>query len=194
MSTKHNKAIIARPGTAERWDDICSVMGLQGCYGGCWCLCWLMKRSEMDRLGTPCRREAFQKLTKRQEPPGLLFYDVSKGDARMPFGRCALGPRSHFPVLQRSPVLRPVDTEPNWSMVCFYVTPPCRGQGFFRLMVEHGLSYARSNGAERLEAYPHDGHRDGMPAYMGHAPVFLSLGFTEIARRKPLRPILRYEW
>jgi len=191
--TERAPDIDARPAGAERWKDLVTVFGRCGAYDGCWCMYWRRKRSELGRMKTAGRRDALRELTTRARPPGLLYYDLSDEKAPVPFGWCALGPREDFSVLQRSPVLKPVDELPTWSMVCFFVREQYRGRGLFRRLAELALDYARAQQAPRIEAYPRENHLTGPYAYQGITPVYLSLGFREIARRKPLRPILRLE-
>gem|GEM_PF-6032639 len=117
-----DNVVEARPARFARWDDIVSVLGPQGSYRGCWCLYWRLKRSEIGRLGTPGHSEAFRKPTDNTGPPRLLYYDIADNEAGIPFGWFAVGPRGHFPVLRRSPMLTPVDEAPTWPLVCFYLT------------------------------------------------------------------------
>lgn len=188
-----DREIIAAPATRDRWNDLVTVFGRRGAYDGCWCMYWRIKRREMGRLKAAGRRDALRQLTSKPRPPGLLYYDLSTEKTPVPFGWCALGPREDFSVLQRSPVLKPVDELPTWSMVCFFLRQPYRGKGLFRRFAELAIDYAREQGAPRIEAYPRENHLTGPYAYQGITPVYLSLGFREIARRKPLRPILRLE-
>lgn len=41
-------------------------------------------------------------------------------------GWCSVAPRGEFPRLERSRILRPVDRQPVWSVVCFFVDKPYR--------------------------------------------------------------------
>jgi len=82
---------------------------------------WRIKRSEMGRLGVKGRRAALRKLTQRALAPGILFYDAIGDAAPIPFGWCSLGPREDFSVLRRSPLLKPVDDLPTWSLMCFFL-------------------------------------------------------------------------
>lgn len=180
--------------TSERWSDLLAVFGRQGAYAGCWCMYWRVKRSEFGRMGVKGRREALKDLTARETPPGILYYDASAEDAPTPFGWCSLGPREDFSVLRRSPVLKPVDDLPTWSLICFYMRSEYQGKGLFRSLAALAIKHAREKGAPRLEAYPNEDHTYGAFAYMGNSEVYRSLGFREIARRKTNRPILRLEW
>lgn len=122
--------ISALPATAERWKELCEVFGPHGCYSGCWCMYWRVKRKDFDSMGTKGRRSAFRRLVGKKEPPGILYYDHAPSGGPVPFGWCSLGPRESFPVLRRSPNLKPVDERPTWSMVCFYLKDEYRSAGF----------------------------------------------------------------
>jgi hypothetical protein len=57
-------------------------------------------------------------------------------------------------------------------------------------------AYARGQGAALIEAYPVDTGQERVQAasiFTGAQAMFLSAGYTEIARRAPKRPILRKE-
>lgn len=189
MSAISRKSITTKPATHERWDDLVAVFGRQGAFMGCWCMYWRLKRVDFGKMGVKGRRAALKSLTKRDHPPGILFYDASKE----PFGWCSIGPREDYPVLQRSYVLKPVDDAPVWSIVCFYTLEGYREKGTFRRLVPLAVDHARRNGAKHVEAYPTEGRWTGVSAYMGIADVYRSLGFREIARRKANRPVLRLD-
>ena len=55
------------------------------------------------------------------------------------------------------------------------------------------LHVQKRHGAARIEAYPRTDAPTEVERYMGIAEVLLPLGFREIERRKPERPILRLE-
>jgi len=81
-----------------------------------------------------------------------------------------------------------------WSLVCFYVPPPYRGEGVARALVRGAIGYARRRGAERVEAYPVDdtsGPVDSDDAYHGLVTLLRSEGFEEVARRTPRRTVMR---
>ena len=121
--------------------------------------------------------------------PGLLAY--VGGD---PIGWCAVAPRTAYPVLQRSRVLKPVDNEPVWSVACFFIARPYRGRGVSVKLLEAAARYARKRGARIVEGYPIEPRRGKVPdvfAWTGLAPAFRKAGFEEVLRRSPTRPIMR---
>ena len=120
--------------------------------------------------------------------PGLIGYR-----GRAPVGWVSLGPREEFAKLRRSPVMKAVDDESVWSIVCFVVPAEHRGQGVARALLDGGIAYARAQGARLLEAYPVDkparSRDDSM--WFGAKSMYDEAGFREVARRKPERPVVR---
>ncbi len=135
-------------------------------------------------------RAALKSLVDAGPSPGLLAYA-----GRTPVGWVTLGPREAFAKLARSPVMRPVDDRPVWSVVCFVVPAPCRGQGVARSLLDGAIAYARSRGAHALEAYPVDrtGRSRDDAMWFGAKSMFDDAGFVEVARRRPERPIVRLD-
>jgi GNAT superfamily N-acetyltransferase len=98
-------------------------------------------------------------------------------------------------VLDRSPVLKRVDDQPVWSVVCFFIARPYRHQGVSLQLLQAALDYAQENGARIVEGYPVEPKKGSTPevfAYTGLVSMFLQLGFVEVARRSETRPLMRY--
>jgi GNAT superfamily N-acetyltransferase len=192
MAKAPRKRLTFHPLTPDRWDDLELLFGPErGAYSGCWCMFWRVKRAEYDGLGKEGRKKAFRKLVKAGAPIGLLAYEQGR-----PVGWCAIAPREATPALDRSIVCRPVDERPVWSITCFYIERNARRQGVMAGLIEAAIAYAKRSGAEIVEAYPWDvgaGEMEDARAYMGTRPPFAKLGFKEAARRRPKRPLMRFE-
>jgi GNAT superfamily N-acetyltransferase len=177
------------PLTPARWRNFETLFGPRGAVGGCWCMWWRQKRSEFDRLKGEPNRQAFQEVVQSGRPPGLLAYQ--NGEA---VGWCAVAPRSDYPVLQRSPVLKPVDDLPVWAISCLFIAKQHRRSGVGKALIREAVVFARSQGAPAVEGYPVAPRRGEMPdpfAFTGTPSMFASAGFKEIARRSETRPIMR---
>jgi ribosomal protein S18 acetylase RimI-like enzyme len=89
--------------------------------------------------------------------------------------------------------MKPVDDAPVWSIVCFVVPPEFRHQGVAHALLRGAVDYAAKRGARILEAYPVDRDKRGSDDWMWHGAksMFDKAGFTEVARRKPQRPVMR---
>jgi ribosomal protein S18 acetylase RimI-like enzyme len=133
-------------------------------------------------------RAALKALVASGKTPGLIAYE---GD--VPVGWCAVGPREDYAVLQRSPVMKPVDDKPVWSVVCFVVPSEYRRRGVARFMLRAAIAYAREQGATLIEAYPVEkrGTSSDDTLWFGTKSMYDRAGFKEVARRKPARPIVR---
>src|SRR4029077_7965990 len=102
-------------------------------------------------------------------------------------------PREEYPKLLRSPIMKPVDDRPVWSIVCFFVDRESRGRGLSELMLQAAVDHARSCGARLVEAYPVDKDERSDPdsMFFGAKSMYDRAGFREVARRKAARPVVR---
>ncbi|MBZ5552662.1 MAG: GNAT family N-acetyltransferase [Acidobacteriia bacterium] len=184
------KALVVRPLTPSRWKDLELLFGQRGACGGCWCMWWRLKRSQFVAQKGEGNRRAFRRIVELGEIPGLLAYLDNE-----PIGWCALSPREKLPVLERSRILQPVDDQPAWSVVCFFVSKPFRRQGITTELLKAAVDYARKRGARIVEGYPVETRKGRLPdpfVYTGLPSAFKKAGFVEALRRSPTRPIMRY--
>ncbi|HLN26796.1 MAG TPA: GNAT family N-acetyltransferase [Gemmataceae bacterium] len=176
--------------TPERWHALESLFGERGACGGCWCMWWVLKRSEFNQGKGQKNKKAFKNRVASGEIPGLIAF---AGDT--PVAWCALAPRKQYSTLERSRILKPVDEQAVWSVVCFFVARPFRGQGITKKLLRAAVKYAAENGARIVEGYPVEPRSGRMPdafVYTGLPSMFKSAGFVEVLRRSPTRPIMRY--
>lgn len=186
--------ITVAPLTPERWSDFEAVFNAKGCSvaRGCWCMYYRLSGPRGPVVDGMQRARAwharFRAVVAAGPPPGLLAY---RGET--PVGWVSLGPREDFARLRRSPVLKAVDEQPVWSIVCFVVPAQYRGRGVARALLAGAIAYAAQCGAQELEAYPVDkpepSRDDAM--WFGAKSMYDAAGFVEVARRKPHRPIVR---
>jgi GNAT superfamily N-acetyltransferase len=179
------------PLTADRWDDLVDLFGPSGASSGCWCMFWRRRSRDMEGLWGAPARAALRELANAGPAPGLLAYR----DGR-PVGWCSIAPRGAYPRILHSPVAKPVDDQPAWSVVCFFIRVGERGRGVASALLDAAVGYAEAAGAEAVEGYPIDaerGRRQNAEMFVGSAAMFRAAGFAEIARRRPTRPIMRRE-
>jgi GNAT superfamily N-acetyltransferase len=177
-----------RPVTARRWKDLVRLFGKSGACGGCWCMWWRQTRAEFAARAGESNRRALRRIVTSGRIPGLIAYL-----GEQPVGWCSIAPRTEFPSLDRSPVLKRVDEQAVWSLVCFFVARGARKRGVCQQLLQAAIAHARHAGARIVEAYPVDEQgrtRDGA-AFTGFASTFRRAGFTEVARNAPRRPIMR---
>ena len=185
--------ITVRPLTPERWPDLEAIFLAKGCSiaRGCWCMCYRESGRRAPPAGATlaqARERRLRALAAADPPPGLIGYR-----GRTPVGWISLGPRADYARLQRSPVMKPVDDEPVWSVVCFIVPPEFRHQGVATVLLRGAVDYARRRGVTLLEAYPIDKAERGRDDWLWHGAksMYDKAGFVEVARRKPTRPVVR---
>jgi ribosomal protein S18 acetylase RimI-like enzyme len=182
------------PLTPERWPDLETLFHSKGCSvaRGCWCMYYRRSGSggPLPRGVTRAQanRADLKALVDARNPPGLIGYR-----GRTPVGWVSLGPREQYAKLQRSPVMKPVDAQPVWSIVCFVVPSEYRGQGVARELLDSAIAYAKKNGARLLEAYPVDKPKrsNDESMWFGAKSMYDAAGFEEVARRRPQRPVVR---
>jgi GNAT superfamily N-acetyltransferase len=187
-------AISVKPLTPARWADVEAVFNAKGCSiaRGCWCMCYRRSGAAapvpkgMTRAAA--NRAAFKAVVDGGTFTGLIGYR-----GREPVGWISFGPRGDFAKLVRSPVMKPVDDEPVWSIICFVVPAPYRSQGVARALLDAAVDYARRKKIRLLEAYPVDKPKRSNDEFMwfGAASMFDHAGFGEVARRRPTRPVMR---
>jgi GNAT superfamily N-acetyltransferase len=178
------------PLTPDRFADLERLFGPRGACAGCWCMWWRLPRAEWQAGKGEGNRRGLEAYVRAGSIAGLLAYD-----GEVPCGWVAVEPRAAYPRLARSRSLAPVDERPVWSITCFFVARSHRGRGVTRALVEAAAAHARAHGAPALEAYPVDSRARLGDAflYTGAASTFRALGFEEVARRSPTRPLVRLE-
>jgi GNAT superfamily N-acetyltransferase len=149
---------------------------------------WRLSRPEWNRGKGEGNRKAFRKLVRSGAELGVLAY--ADGD---PAGWCAVAPRSDYPRLGGSRILKPVDDQPVWSVTCFYIARRFRHQGLSIALLKAAVDFARACGAKIIEGYPHDTKKATADVfvYTGLVSAFRKAGFKEVARRSKTRPIMR---
>ena len=179
--------LVVQPLTPARWKDFETIFNARGCSvaRGCWCMYY--RRS--GRGESAVKRKAQMRRLARADPPaGLIGYRD-----KLPVGWISLGPREHYAKLERSPVMKKVDEERVWSIVCFVVPSEHRGQGVAAALLRGAIAYAKKRGVAVLEAYPVDKAKRSQDDFMwfGAKSMYDAAGFEEVARRKPARPVVR---
>ncbi len=178
------------PLTTELWSDFVALFTEHGPQNGCWCMYWRAPRHQVQHQFGEGNRRAFQALVESGHITGILAYIETQ-----PVGWCSVAPRSEYGVLDRSPTLKPVDDQPVWSIVCFFVTKSLRKRGIVQALLHAALAFAKNNGAQIVEAYPlSNAYAKTQPfdQYMGLRSTFEKFGFQEAVHRSDRRTVMRY--
>jgi GNAT superfamily N-acetyltransferase len=178
-----------QPLTAATWHDLEQLFDLPGgsIVRGCWCM-YYRRTGRPGELTSADNKQALCELVGGGVVPGLIGYLGAS-----PVGWISLGPREDYLKLRRSPIMKPVDDTPVWSVICSYVAKHYRGLGLQHRLLAAAIGSARRNGAGMLEAYPIDkaerSHDDFM--FFGSRSLYEAAGFQEVVRRSPTRVVMR---
>ena len=125
--------------TPDRWNDLTTLFGPRGAYGGCWCMYFRLTGREVDAGAGADNRASLKSLVDDDRPTGLLAY----ADAG-PVGWVALPPRVDLGRLRRSPLRPGAPADPSvWSLTCLYVSRGERGSGLTHELVAAACEHAR---------------------------------------------------
>jgi GNAT superfamily N-acetyltransferase len=177
------------PLTPKRWPDFEKLFGAHGAYGGCWCMWWRSTRREFEERKGEGNRRTLKAIVDGGKIPGILAYLGQE-----PVGWCSVAPREEFNSLERSPVLKRLDDQPVWSIVCFYVAKGFRGQGVAEALIGGALDHVKERGGRIVEAYPTAPKKAPLApvsSFMGLPAMFARAGFVECARPSRSKVIMR---
>ena len=165
------------------------AFGPRGAYGGCWCMYWRVARSEFKEGQGAGNKPGASPHRRRRRGAGRA------GLPRRRSGRLVLDCAAvRIRVAQSIAHAQPLDDQPVWSIVCFYVHPRHRGTGLMAELIEGAVAWARSQGAQVIEAYPTVPRAKTLPpvsSYMGLPVHFERAGFEERARPSPAKAVMR---
>ena len=151
---------------------------------------WFQTNKDFEACHGDQNRRLLMDRVDSGPPPGLLAYIDDE-----PAGWCAVGPRADYGRLARSPVLKPIDDAPAWSIVCLFVGRGFRGRGVANELIRAAVQFAADNGATVVEGYPKDPSEDGKiassDAFVGTPGMFAQAGFSEVSRGSRTRTTVR---
>ena len=185
-----NAKLEFHPLIIDRWDDFEKLFGDRGACGGCWCMWWRLRHKDYGSNKGEKNRDAMFELVSAGCIPGILAYDNN-----VPIGWCSVAPRDKFPRLEGSKILKRVDNQPVWSIVCLFVDKAYRKDGVSLQLIKAAVSFVKNQGGKIVEGYAIMPKKETMPdvfAFHGFYSTYLKAGFKEVARRSETRPIMRY--
>jgi GNAT superfamily N-acetyltransferase len=178
------------PLTPDRWNDLELLFGEKGACGGCWCMWWRLSHSEFTNQKGEKNKKALKNIVDSGQIPGIIAYVDGN-----PIGWCSISPRETYPRLERSRLLKRIDDEHVWSIVCFYIKKEFRRKGISFILLKAVLDYVKQWGGTIVEGYPIEPKKSSSPdlfVYTGLASTFRKAGFKEVVRRSETRPIMRF--
>ena len=182
------------PLTADRWPDFETLFGPQGACYGCWCTYFRVPTDQRKHMDSAAKKAFMRDRIDRGPPPGILGYLDGA-----PVAWVQVGPRAELPQWNSlRTVSRPLDPadadDPGiWSVSCFFMAAKQRGKGLSHRMLSEAIVFAGKNGARLVEACPIDRTKQSKSVglYVGSTRIFQAAGFSEVARRKDGRPLMR---
>ncbi|MBB3609117.1 putative GNAT family acetyltransferase [Rhizobium sp. BK602] len=180
--------------TGDRWDDFEALFGPSGACYGCWCTHFRVPTAQRKRMDPQAKKAFMQARVAAGPAPGMLGY---VGDR--PVAWVQVGPRPELPQWNSpktvSRPLDPADAEDAsvWAVSCFFMNSRDRGKGYSHRMLSEAVNFARSSGARILEACPIERTKQSKSVglYVGSLRIFEAAGFSEVAKRKDGRPLMR---
>jgi predicted GNAT family acetyltransferase len=180
------------PLTPARWADVEDLFGPEkGANSGCWCMWPRLTGADFKAMGKEKRKKAFKSCVATGPVPGLLLYE--KGQA---IGWVAVSPRAdviRFEKAKASALEPDKDAQTHYAITCFYVRTGHRKRGLMSDLAKAAIAYARKKKAKAIDVCPIETDKPLMwgEGFVGIVSVFRELGFTEVARRSPRRPLMR---
>jgi GNAT superfamily N-acetyltransferase len=179
-----------KPLTEKTWNDFEDLFGARGACGGCWCMAWRLKSSDFEKQKGAGNKKKMKSLVKKNEQIGIIGYIEKK-----PIAWCSVAPREKFIRLESSRVLKKIDDEPVWSILCFFISREFRRKGLSTNLMEGVIAFCKKEKVKIIEGYPTVPYNKDIPAafaWTGVPSAFEKAGFKEITRRSKSRPIMRY--
>ncbi|MGE3874921.1 MAG: GNAT family N-acetyltransferase [Parvibaculaceae bacterium] len=181
-----------RPLTLSRWPDVEDLFGPEkGANSGCWCMWPRLTGADFKAMGKDKRKKAFKSCVATGPVPGLLLYEKDQA-----IGWVAVSPRSRvvrFGKARTSALETGKDPRTHYAITCFYVRTGYRKRGLMADLARAAIDYARKKNAEAIDVCPIETDKPLMwgEGFVGIVSVFRKLGFKEVARRSPRRPLMR---
>jgi GNAT superfamily N-acetyltransferase len=187
---EYSQSFEVLPLVTERWHDLEILFEKYGAPGDCWCMWFRLPKTQFDAQSGQGNKNAMKALVESGVVPGLIGYVDGT-----PAGWVSLSLREDFPRLERSRIMKAIDEQPVWSIVCLFIDKAYRKQGISLRLLQAAVEYAVNQGAKIVEGYPVD-RKDGTcrdaDMFHGAQSIFEKAGFVEVARRSSTRPVMRY--
>jgi GNAT superfamily N-acetyltransferase len=155
------------------WNDYVSLMKTDSQCSECWCL------NHREQAGCPtgeAAKDRMRQLTEQEKVGGLLAYKDEEC-----VGWIAIDPMSEL----IGHDCRASGKADEWSIHCIFINDGFRGQGLSTELVRAAISFAKSNGAKIISAFPIPSeHRNRFPAneaeFSGRFSTYSKLGFKPV--------------
>jgi GNAT superfamily N-acetyltransferase len=200
LSSRRAAAERFEPVSPDNVDDLDQLF-TSGDPRTCQCAFVRLSNAAWSAASPSARRDVHRRAVGEAAADGRAAGLIAYQDGE-PVGWVSFDRREAFDRLSSSRLLRPLDDEPVWSVVCFVVAARARRSGLAGRLLDAAVVYARDHGATALEAYPVDvttptsTKRSAADLWRGTVPMFERAGFTTVEVRRASatsapRPIMR---
>lgn len=179
--------------TPARWPDLVDLFGPErGANSGCWCIWPRVTGAEFKAMEKAERCDAFHAVVDKGPPPGLLLYENG-----VAIGWVSVGPRgsvTRFDLAKTTRLDETIDSAgKTYAITCFFVRTGHRKRDLMKELAAAAIAHARKKKAHALDVCPIETDKPLMwgEGFVGIASVMREMGFAEIARRSPRRPLMR---
>ena len=174
--------LTVKPLSPQTWPDFEALFEKhRGVRGGCWCVYYLCKSTDYNRMGREGRHAFHRELAMQGRAQGLLSYE---GDT--PVGWCQFGPPDVLSQYDRGRTYPHLDIapedRPQWRISCLFTDKHRRSRGIALFTLHAALEEIARRGGGVVEAFPLDA--EGMPhnVFSGSADMYHREGFAFVAR------------
>jgi GNAT superfamily N-acetyltransferase len=160
------------------WEALEKLFGANGGCGGCWCMNYRCEKIAFESGKGKINRSRLKDLVSAGYPTGLLLFWGNEAIAWV-----SVAPRTQFPRLEKSRLLKSGTSGQVWSVTCLFVRKDFRGQNIGRKLVWEATRFAFENGADWVEGFPTRPGKTHLPPpfiWKGLPAMFLNNGFKLI--------------
>lgn len=184
-----NDTLHAEPLGPHNRKDLENLFGPRGGCGGCWCMNMRCLKQDFESGKTGGNFRNFVRRIDAGQFHGLILYAEEA-----PVGWISIGPKSEFPRMQVSRMMRTQTPGNAWCITCQLIRPDYRGQYLSDVLVNKAVEYAFDCGADWVEAFPSDPGANRLPPpfiWQGVPGPYLRNGFEVVSQPSPSRKVLR---
>ena len=183
--------LTAKPLSPETWPDFEALFEKhRGVQGGCWCVYYLCKSTEFNRLGPEGRHGLHKELALGGRALGMIAYE-----GETPVGWCQFGTPEVLCQYDRGrayPKLDiPPEDKPDWRISCLFTDKHRRSKGIAISTLHAALEEIARRGGGVVEAFPLDSPKIKHNVFTGSADMYRREGFTEAARLSVSKLLMR---
>ncbi|MEN6339590.1 MAG: hypothetical protein ABFD03_05645 [Clostridiaceae bacterium] len=171
-----------RPLNFETWLDFEALFEKhRGVRGGCWCVYYLCKSTDYNRMGAEGRRAFHRELALSGRAQGLIAYE-----GETPVGWCQFGTPDVLCQYSRGRAYSKLDIlpedRPDWRISCLFTDKHRRSKGIAIQTLHAALEEIARRGGGVVEAFPLDSPKIKHNVFSGSADMYRREGFAEVVR------------